>query len=135
MKKIVGILLFLNSLTFFANAGINQIKLQNTFPDTLKVIMSIKHDDRNISNTVRTHLNSMSGINVLAYCDNHAVFMFYIDKNVYRDLKDFITEFKKLYAKTEDLISFKEGDFNAFTKYCNPSNPDDAGNLKKLATN
>ncbi len=135
MRNFIVALFVFCSLTFFGNTGLNKFELQNSFPDTLKVIMSVTHNDRNISNMVRTSLNSMNGVNVLAYCDNHAVFMFFIDKSIYRDTKDFMTEFKKLFAKTEDLISFKEGDFNEFTKFCTPSNPDDASKLKNLATN
>jgi len=135
MRNFIGALFVFCSLTFFGKTILNDFKPQNSFPDTLKVIMSVTHNDRYITDAVRTNLNSMNGINVLAYCDNHAVFMIFIDKSVYRDTKDFLTEFKKLYAKTEDLISFKEGDFNEFTKFCTPLNPDDASKLKNLVTN
>lgn len=103
--------------------------------DTVKVILSIKHNDKNISDKLRGALGLINGTNIVAYCDNHAVFMLFLDKNILRDSNDLMTEIKKLFSKSEDLLSFKEGDFNEFLQYCSPSNPDDAANLKKLTTN
>ena len=135
MKKLLFIALVISSITSFSKSNMDLTKTYTGPGDSLKVILSVKSNDRNINDNLRTTLNSISGTNVVAYCDNHAVFMLILDKTIIRDSNDLMVELKKLFPKTEDLLSFKDGDFNEFMKYCSPSNVDDASNLKKLATN
>ncbi len=135
MKKLLFIALVISSITSFSKSNMDLTKTYTGPGDSVKVILSIKHNDRNISDKLRSTLNLLNGVSVVAYCDNHAVFMLILDKTILRDSNDLVVELKKLFPKSEDLLSFKDGDFNEFTKYCSPSNVDDAGNLKKLATN
>lgn len=135
MKKLLFISLLISSINCFSKAESDLSKAYVSSGDTVKVIMSIKHNDKNISDKLRGALNLINGTNVVAYCDNHAVFMIFLDKNILRDSNDLMTEIKKLFSKSEELLSFKEGDFNEFLQYCSPSHPDDATNLKKLSTN
>ncbi len=104
-------------------------------PITLNLLLSITHNDKNIIDPLKSTLASMGGITIVAYCDNHAVLMLSVDKSIYRDEKDLMRELKKYYPKSEDLLSFKDGDFKEFIQYCQPKNTDDASNLKKLVTN
>lgn len=135
MKKLLFIALMVSSISVFSKSAKNLFKIYSGSGDSLKVILSIKHDDKYISDKLRATLNAMTGTTIVAYCDNHAVFMLFVDKTSYRDTNDLMVELKKEFSKTEDLISFKDGDFNDFMKYCTPSNNDDAANLKKLTTN
>lgn len=135
MKKLLLIALLLSSISGFSKSDRNILKPYVGAGDTLKVILSIKHNDKNISDKLRMALNSINGTAVTAYCDNHAVFMLMLDKSILRDSNDLMVEIKKIFSKAEDLLSFKEGDFNEFIQYCSPSNVDDASNLKKLVTN
>lgn len=135
MKNLLFISLLLSSITFYSNTGGDLAKTYSGSGDSVKVILSITHNDKNISERVRGALNLINGVNVVAYCDNHAVFMLFLDGTIVRDSNDLKAELKKIYPKTEDQISFKEGDFNQFLQYCTPSNVNDAANLKKLSTN
>ena len=135
MKKLLFVSLLISSITCFSRAGSGLSKSFVGSGDSVKVILSIKHNDKNISEKLRGALTLINGTNVVAYCDNHAVFMIVLDKNILRDSNDLMVEIKKLFSKSEELISFKEGDFNQFLQYCSPSNTDDAANLKKLTTN
>lgn len=135
MKKLLFIALVISSITAFSKSKTGLMKTYTGPGDSLKVILSIKHNDRNVSDKLRTTLNSINGASVVAYCDNHAVFMLILDKTILRDGNDLMHELKKVFPKSQDLLSFKDGDFNAFMQYCSPTNTDDAGNLKKLTTN
>ena len=131
MKKWLFISLLIVSINTFSQSSVSSANNETT-TDPMKVILSITHNDPKISNTLRTSLNQMNGITVLAYCDNHALFMLLIDKTIFRDTKDFLKEVETQSPKTEKLLSIKEGDFNGFMQYCEPSNPEDAGKLKNF---
>ena len=135
MKKMLFVVLLISFITSYSKSKTDLSQIYIGPGDTIKVILSIKHNDKNVSDKLRVTLNSISGTTVVAYCDVHAVFMILLDKTILRDKNDLMTELKKAFPKSEDLISFKDGDFNEFIKYCTPSNVDDAANLKTLATN
>lgn len=135
MRKFLLFAFIISTISAFSKSNSNASKVYIGPGDTLKVILSIKHNDRNISTALRTALSSMSGVNVVSYCDNHALFMLFVDKTILRDNNDLMTEIKKIFPKSEDLLSFKDGDFNQFIQYCSPTNINDAANLKKLITN
>ena len=131
MKKLLFALLMISSFSIFSRSNPLPDNYSNT-GDSLKVILGINNIDRNASTNVRSTLNSLTGVTVVAYCDNHSVFMLKVDNTIFRDRNDLMEKLKNVYAKTQDQLSFKDGDFDAFIQYCSPTNVDDAANLKKL---
>lgn len=133
MKKLLYFfVLFASCHAIALNSG--NVAGKNYFIDTkdsLKVFLSITHNDAEVSATVRSTIKHMNGTTILAYCDNHALFMIQLDNTAYRDANDFIVELKKLLPKYELLFNLKEGDFDAFLQYCEPSDDKDAKNIKK----
>ncbi len=135
MKKLFFLALIVISAKAFSEPISDLSKIYISAGDTLKVILGVNHNDKYASDNLRTALKSINGTTIVAYCDNHSLFMLLIDKTILRDRNDLMNELKKKYPKAEDQLSFKDGDFNAFIQYCTPSNVDDAANLKKLITN
>jgi hypothetical protein len=97
---------------------------------TMKVFLSITHNNDSISGNVRTTLNSMNGANTLAYCDKHSVFMVLVDKTIFQDETIFLNEIKDLMHDNASLLTLKIGDFEAFKNDCEPSNADDVFRIK-----
>lgn len=100
-----------------------------------QTIVCITHNDPVVMEKVRTTMTSMAGTNVVAYCDNHAVFMVEIDNNVYQNADAFLHLVKKYTPGAELLLSLKQGDFSIISKHCEPSNSNDSAKLKKSFTN
>jgi hypothetical protein len=132
MKKWLSLILLVVSINGFSQVSSSA----NEGPvASINVILSITHNDKNIIDPVKSMLRSMNGVSILAYCDGHAVFMIALDNTIYRDRNDFYAELKKQYPKTQDQLSFKDGDFKEFMQHCQPSDTQEAETLKKLSTN
>jgi hypothetical protein len=103
--------------------------------NTQQTLLCITHNDPTVVDKVRTTMTSMAGTNVVAYCDNHAIFMVEIDKGTYADTDAFLTQVKKYTPDVAMLLTLKQGDFSVIQKQCQSSNKTDASKLKSTLTN
>ncbi len=102
---------------------------------TSKILLGITHNDDAASSNLRTAINALQGAKILSYCGNHALFMITIDNNFFTDANDFLIKLQKQAPQYALLLTIKEGDFDSFKKYCEPSDDADAKRLKLSFTN
>lgn len=134
MHKVKAILL---SLSFFALLSVTtkanslqEISLPKQ--DSTEVYLSITHNDDVVYNAVRHQLKSMSGVTIIAYCDNHALFLIKYSKESYTDNVEFLETIQKQIHEYAGLIHIKQGNgFNSFIQYCEPSDSKDISSIKK----
>ena len=99
--------------------------------DSLNVFLHLNSNDETTIYAVRSAFKGMNGVEVIAFCDNHSLFLIKLSTTYFRDENDFMAEIKKDIPKYENLLSFKQGDFYGFFQYCEPGDNKDLKNIKK----
>ena len=135
MKKWLLFFVFIASINAFSQTTPVLSSPTTEDENTMKLFLSITHNNDAISTAVKNTLNSMGGAIAVAYCDRHALFMVIVSKNSYQDENSFLDQVRKLTPGSERLLSTKQGDFNAFIKDCEPSSSADASRLKNISPN
>ncbi len=116
---IIYVLIFVSvGLYSFPAASQKTVTTPNNNFDSVEVFVSITAHNDVVYNDVKALLNNLNGVKYLAYCPNHAVFMVYIDKNIYATNNDFKNRLlKSLYQYTK-LLDLKTGAFKDFKLFC-----------------
>lgn len=127
MRNLIFIIAFIFSLKINASS-ITQLKKTTTF-DSLDVILSLKNYTEENKTLVKNALLTMRGVNYLAFCDNHDVFLIYIDKTIYTTPEEFF----EVFIKTNDLVSIthlKNGLITDIISFCDFKDATDAETYK-----
>lgn len=127
MRNLVFIIAFIFSLNINASS-ITQLKRPTTF-DSLDVILSLKNYTEENKTVVKNALLAMHGVNYVAYCDNHNVFLIYIDKTIYTTSEQFF----EIFIKNNDLVAItclKNGLINGIISFCDFKDSTDAETYK-----
>lgn len=132
MKKLLLIALCSFSLHFFGRSGpLHEITSSSSGFDSLEVFVSITVDDKAVYTQVKNTLSAVPGVNYFSYCDNHAVFLVYIDQNTYASTDLFKEQLRKSIPEFASRISLKSGvTFKDFVASCNSSDAGDAAAIK-----
>jgi hypothetical protein len=132
MKKSIFFFLLLYSVV--TSAGNTSATRNNLYSpgDSVQVFLGISNNDDALVSAVRLALSGISGVNVLAYCDNHAVFMLYLNTSLVRDDRNMLALLKDALPKQANLLSIKQGSFSNFYTSCQANNVTEASNIKKL---
>ena len=136
-KTLLSILFFIACLKSFSFSGYNE-KLNSfhkTSFDSSEVFVSITYNDINNFTSVKAAITAMSGVNYLAYCTNHAVFMLYVDTNIYATKEIFLDQLLKTIPQHTFIINIKQGSFNDFANYCTAIDETEAATLKTKFAN
>ncbi len=126
MKRLFILFVFIG---FFSKAQ-SVTKVANASFDSLEVFLSIQHHDADIYTTVKNSMQSLSGLNYFTYCDNHSVFLVYIDKNTFATKNIFLEKLQKLNPMYADRFLLMGGGFKDLVNFCEPSDANDDKNLK-----
>ena len=97
--------------------------------DSLEVILSLKKNNDFNYTSVLAALKGMPGLNYTAYCSNHAVYLFYIDKTIYPTQELFYEVLVKQYD-LQSITELKNGSIKDILKFCSFVNNTDAANYK-----
>ena len=124
--KYVFTLFFILAAFLKTNASINSSQPN----DSVEVLLSIKNNDKAIYMKMKNIFESMPGVIYVSYCENHAIFALYVNKNLYPVKNDFLEKLDKLAELNAPLLSIKKGSFTELFKNCNTSNPEDAQLMK-----
>ena len=132
MKSLFFIVIFFLSSRLFSFSPIqqrSQTTLNNSF-DSIEVFVSITTHNAGVFYDVKSVLINLTGVNYIAYCPNHAVFMVYIDRNIYTTNNDFKNQLIKLLPQHSELIDLKNGVFKDFAIYCSTTDEVEISTLK-----
>jgi len=103
---------------------------KNTNPfDSLGVILALGNTD--YYQEVKSVIQTLSGVKYVAYCDNHSVFMLYIDKIAFNNRDLFLEKLLKLCPQASRYLFIKEGVIPEFVPFCEPQNSTDAQTIKE----
>ncbi|MGZ3930650.1 MAG: hypothetical protein ACXVP0_04615, partial [Bacteroidia bacterium] len=110
IKKLVFacILLFM-SLNFLASENRVSFAPKAMSFDSLEVFVSVTAHDKAVYTQVKNAIDAIPGVLYFSYCDNHAVFMIYIDKTVYASTALFKEQLFKLVPDLAPRIDLKSG--------------------------
>jgi hypothetical protein len=122
--------LFLSIQCF--SIGENKLNTRETASpgDSVEVFLSITHNDPAVYNSVKTVLETMPGVNYLAYCDKHAVFLVFVDNAKYAAIPQFLEYAQKMNPAYAELLQLKSGTFKDFIHDCDASSIADQANIK-----
>lgn len=98
--------------------------------DSIQVLISIQYHDEVIYNGVKSKLKLMNGVTYFTYCDNHALFMTYINNSVFSTKEIFLEKLIKGDPLFEQRIIILNGEFKDLVDFCEPQDVTDAANLK-----
>ncbi len=131
MLKSISILILFFIVSMGSHANIS-FKLKSSPPtfDSLSVIIALKNEAKSDYSTVKTAINNMSNIKYIAFCDNHSIYMFYIDKNTYENANFFFKQLITINPSITSLIYLKKGNINELLNSCSFIDPSDASNIK-----
>lgn len=120
MKRFLSTILFFLSLSFFSFTKTEQGQKNevNSSFDSVEVFVSISYHDNATYENVRSAITSLSGVNYLAYCSDHAVFMVYMDTNVYSSKDVFMEQILKLLPQYSSVLHLKNGNFVDLANNC-----------------
>ncbi len=129
-KKILPfVIICFFSFKMHSNTDIYITKYPSPIFDSLEVILSLSEYSEINYTTLLASLKSMPGVNYTAFCGNHAVFLFYIDKTIYPTKELFHNDFVKLYD-LQSLTALKDGSIKEILKFCSFVNSSDAAAYK-----
>ncbi len=132
MKHFLSTILFFLSVSLFSfnKTEQGQKKVANSSFDSVEVFVSISYHDNGTFESVKSAITSLSGVNYLAYCSDHAVFMVYMDANVYASKDVFMEQVVKLLPQYSSVLHFKNGNFVDLANNCNTLEEAEAAALK-----
>ncbi len=134
MKKVICFFFLIHSIFTHADNNIGTIFNNKYSPgDSVQVFLGISNNDEILVSNVRSALSGIQGVSVLAYCNNHAVFMLYLNTSIARDDRNVLAQLKNALPKQANLFSIKQGTtFSNFYSSCQANDVNEAQNIKKL---
>ncbi len=129
-KKLLLVLLILSIKLVSVNSTCLQNKLISPSFDSLELFVSISGHDYDAYVSIKTIIKSLSGTIYLSYCTNHAVFMVYIDRNVYLTKNDFLLALQKATPTYSSRIILKDGPLINLIPFCDATDPSDNTSIK-----
>lgn len=123
MKKSMKLICILLFAVLFAN----KVKAQ-AMSDSVAVILSPGTTDLKTIHDVKATLKTMTGVRFVGYCNNHNVYVAYIDRKVHGSLSEFCDNLKS--ATNVSSLNLKKGKAEAIISFCSFSDPDDAAAIK-----
>ena len=130
MTKYILTISFFIMLSFKINAK-PILYFKNSPPfDSLGVIVALKNYNKTDFDKVKTAITNMQGVKYTAFCGNHNIYMFYIDKNIYAEREKFLQQMEATDITLEPLIFLKNGNITEFLNFCSFTDPNDAANNK-----
>ncbi|HWY10702.1 MAG TPA: hypothetical protein VN026_05210 [Bacteroidia bacterium] len=132
MKKVICFFFLIYGIFTYAGNKTGAIHSNKYSPgDSVQVFLGISNNDEVLVSTVRSALSSIQGVSVLAYCNNHAVFMLYLNTSTARDDRNILAQLKNALPKQANLFSIKQGGtFSDFYSSCQASDITEAQNIK-----
>lgn len=124
--KYIFIFFFIFAAYLNTNAGIKYSQPN----DSVEVLLSIKNNDKAIYTKMKNILETLPGVVYVSYCENHAIFALYVNKNLYATRNDLLEKLDKLAELNAPLLSIKKGSFTELFKNCNTSSAGDAQLMK-----
>lgn len=131
MKKIIFPLIFICLFSFKMQSSTHFLKTNHTALvfDSTEVMLGLTDYTELNYTTILAAIKAMPGVNYTAYCGNHQVFLFYIDKTIYATKELFYNDFIKQYD-FQSITALKEGSIKDIINFCSFVNSADAAAYK-----
>ena len=107
----------------------SKTKYPSPIVDSAEVILGLTEFTEINYTKISAAIMAMPGVNYTAYCGNHSVFLFYIDKAIYTTKELFYNDFIKQYD-FQNITSLKDGTIKDILNYCSFANNTDAAAYK-----
>jgi hypothetical protein len=131
MKKIIFPLIIICLFSFKMQSSNHFLKTK--YPplifDSTDVILGLAEYTELNYTSILAAIKTMPGVNYTAYCENHQVFLFYIDKTIYASKELFYNDFIKQYD-FQSITALKEGSIKDIINFCSFVNSADAAAYK-----
>jgi hypothetical protein len=131
MKNKILAFIIICFISFKMHSGTHFSKTKYSSPifDSAEVILGLTEFTEINYTKISAAIKAMPGVNYTAYCGNHSVFLFYIDKTIYATKELFYNDFTKQFD-CQNITSLKDGTIKDILSYCSFVNSTDAGAYK-----
>lgn len=131
IKKKVILIIIVCLISFNIRSNPNFLKSKYSPPifDSTEVILGLTEYSELNYTSILAAIKAMPGVNYTAYCGNHAVFLFYVDKTFYANSEAFYNDFVKQYGY-QNVTAIKDGSIKDILNFCSFVNSTDAAAYK-----